>query len=209
MTKRLSILGKMPFLEAAENRATFFARIAQIYPTRDPRYKEIERAYNAAKDAFRGKNREGGERYFEHLRAVALILIVYLRIKDHRIICAALLHDVVEDIEHWTIARVAAEFGDYVALLVEYLTKPPLELYGGSKALRDKAYHDRFDSAPREFFLIKLADRLHNLITLGACSAEKRARKIEETKLHYLPYAERELILLHEIEGVIEELVAV
>lgn len=192
------------FLVSAENRESFFRRIRRFLPERDPRYQLIRRAYGVAKDAFRHIHRERGERYFEHLRAVALILIDHLRVRDHTLIIAALLHDIVEDVEHWTIARVDAEFGSEVALLVEWLTKPNKKEYP-CKEERDRVYHDRFRFAPRKFFFIKLADRLHNLLTLDGCSAEKRLRKIEETRREYLPYAERELILLHELEAALEE----
>ena len=112
------------FLKEAENRETFFRRIALIFPTLDPRYRLIERAYNDAKEAFRGIQRESGERYFEHIRAVALIVVDYLRVRDADLIVAALLHDIVEDRDDWTIARVQDEYGERVALLVEYLSKP-------------------------------------------------------------------------------------
>ena len=196
---------RLAFLSAAENRKSFFKRIAFCYPSSDYRYKAIERAYNCAKDAFRGISREGGPRYFEHIRAVALILIVYLRVTDYRIIIAALLHDIVEDIPSWTIERVRNEFGDEVAVLVDFLTKPALKDFV-SEQERDEVYHSRFRFAPREFFLLKLSDRLHNLLTLDACSKEKQLRKIEETRRHYLPYAETHLILLHEIEEAIEDI---
>lgn len=197
---------KFSFLSSAENRASFFNRIAQYYPKSDSRYREVERAYNFAKDAFRGRFRDGGkERYFEHIRAVTLFLIVYVRVTDHRLIIAALLHDIVEDIPSWTIERVRTEFGDYVATLVDYLSKPSKKEFP-SKEERDRVYHCRFCFAPREFFLIKLCDRLHNLITLGTCTEEKRRRKIEETRSYYLPYATTHFILLHEIEDAIANL---
>lgn len=199
-----TILEKMTFLSGTENRETFFKRVGELFPTLDPRYQAIEKAYNASKDAFRDEKREGGDRYFEHLRAVALILIVHLRIKDHQIIIAALLHDIVEDIPSWDIIRVKAEFGHEIALLVEWLTKPPISKFNESKEDRDGFYHKRFESAPREFFLIKLADRLHNLITLHSCPPEKIIRKIEETKRYYLPYAEKHCILIHELEHAIK-----
>jgi len=193
----------MTFLKAAENRDSFFRRIARFFPPLDHRYKLIERAYNDAKDAFREIYREDGTRYFEHLRAVALILIEYLRVKDYRLIVAALLHDIVEDSSYWTIDRVRAEYGDEVALLVAWLTKPSKEEFE-SKEARDEMYHGRFRFAPRDFFLIKLADRLHNIISLWACNAEKRARKIAETSAYYLPYAEEHLILYHELLEALE-----
>jgi GTP pyrophosphokinase len=188
----------MGFLSAAENRESFFRRIALFYPKSDPRYIDIERAYNTAKDAFRGIDREGGERYFEHIRAVALILIDYLRVKDHHLIIAALLHDIVEDIPSWNVDRVRVEFGDYVAYLVDYMTKPSKDEYP-DKEEREFVYHFRFKSAPREFFLLKLSDRLHNLLTLGYCTPEKISRKLRETEDHYIHYAETHFILYHEL----------
>lgn len=196
----------MNFLKVAENRETFFRRISFFYPKLDPRYQLIQKAYNDAKDAFRGLYRDDQEtRYFEHIRAVTLILIDYLRITDHEMIIAALLHDIVEDIPSWTIGRVQAEFGERVAFLVEYLTKPPKDEYT-SKEERDRVYHSRFRFAPREFFLLKLADRFHNVITLWNCDEEKRKRKIEETRKYYLPHAEDHFILYHELHEAIEAL---
>lgn len=188
----------MTFLTAAENRESFFRRIAYLFPASDPRYKKIEEAYDDAKDAFREISRDDGERYFEHIRAVVLILIDYLRVKDHKLIIALLLHDIVEDIPSWTIERVRNKYGNKVARYVDYMTKPPLDKFA-SKAERDKAYHDRFKRAPRKFFLLKLSDRLHNVITLRGCTPEKMRRKIEETIAHYLPYAEKHFILYYEL----------
>ena len=126
-------------------------------------------------------------------------MLDYLRVRDHEIIVAALLHDIVEDKVEWSIERVKNEYGERIALLVEYLSKPSRKDYPDD-AEREKVYHSRFESAPREFFLIKLADRFHNVYTLWACTKKKRARKIEETRKFYLPQAERHQILIHEIE---------
>lgn len=175
-----------------ESRETFFLRIARIYPETDYRYKLIVKAYNTAKDAFRDINREGGERYFEHLRSVTLILVDHLRIKDHDLICAGILHDIVEDIPSWTVERVALEFNTNIASLVDWLTKTD-----------GNNYNQRLAFAPRDVKIIKLADRLHNLTTLWSCSKEKRIRKIDETRRYYLPLAEQEIVLIHEIEQAI------
>jgi hypothetical protein len=115
---------RMPFLSGAENRDTFFRRVAKFLPELDPRYQGICKAYEIAKDAFREIERDGGERYFEHLRAVALILLEYLEIEDYEVVIAALLHDIVEDKPEWDIQRIRNEFGDRVALLVSYLSQP-------------------------------------------------------------------------------------
>ncbi len=199
-------LPRMDFLNAAENRETFLRRISYLFPTLDPRYQAIEKAYNAAKDGFRGKFRDDKEtRYFEHVRAVALIIIDYLKIKDYEVIVAALLHDIVEDVPSWTIDRIRIDFGNRVALLVQYMTKPPKDAYD-TVAERDAVYHSRFEFAPRDFFFIKLADRLHNMLTLWNCTEEKQKRKIAETRAHYLPFAERHVILYHELCSAIEML---
>lgn len=190
-------------LKEAENRETFFRRIASFLPPMDPRYKLIEKAYDAAKDAFRDQKRDDGRRYFEHLRAVAIILIDYLRVRDHILIIVALLHDIVEDKPSWPIERVRLEFGDEVALLLDYCSKPSGKEYSGEERL--KVYHARFAYAPRSFFLIKLSDRLHNMLTIWECSPEKIERKIEETRRHYLPYAEKHVILIHELEEALKE----
>lgn len=202
-----AVLEKMPFLSEAESKETFFRRIASFLPPMDNRYRLIEKAYNAVEEAFQDIKREGGEEYPTHLRATCLIALEYLRIEDYILLCVALLHDVVEDIAYWTIERVRIEFGDEVALYLSYATKPSAEEFPGlTEEERVEIYHHRFELAPREFFYIKLADRFHNLITLWDSSPEKRVRKVEETKLYYLPYARKHLILLHELEAAIESL---
>lgn len=179
----------LKILKAAENRETFFRRILMFYPASDSRYKLIEKAYNDAKDAFRKKKRDSGERYFEHLRAVTLIVMDYLMISDYIIICAALLHDIVEDCPEWTYERVRKEYGEDIAYWVDWMTKP---------------YFKKLQNAPRIFFIIKLADRLHNMITIWSCAPEKIQRKIIETEQLYLPYAAKKMILYHELLEAVE-----
>lgn len=199
------MLRRMTFLRAAENRESFFRRIKLFFPPLDPRYKAIERAYQCAKDAFREKLREDGGQYFEHLRAVALIQIDYLRLTDYELIIAGLLHDIVEDIPSWNIERVQKEFGERVAYFVQYATKPSKKEYPNEKD-RNRLYHLRLRLAPREFFLVKLPDRLHNILTLDACPREKQIRKVEETYRYYMPYAEQHFILVHALEEALERI---
>ncbi len=186
------------------DREGFFRIVASIYPTLDWRYQIIEKAYNDAKKAFEGKYRDSGERYFEHLRAVALIVMLYLRVKDYKLIVAALLHDIVEDCEEWTIERVMKEYGEEVASLVEWTTKPKETFPEKRDYLR--IYYERFSVAPREFFLIKMADRLHNLLTIWPLGEAHIKKKIQETKNYFLHYAEKHFILIHELEAIIWEL---
>jgi guanosine-3',5'-bis(diphosphate) 3'-pyrophosphohydrolase len=196
---------KLKFLlSKAENRTSFFERIAEIFPPTDERYLLIEKAYNMAKDAFRNVKRDEGVRYFEHLRAVALILIVYLRVRDADLIAATLLHDIVEDIEGWTNERVAREFNPRVALFVYWVTKPKLGGRFKTKDDVDRKYHRMLRDAPREGILIKAPDRLHNLITMWNQDKERMRRKVSETKDFILPLLEKHQILIHEIEDVLK-----
>lgn len=193
---------KKKLVKPLENKRTFFKRISEIYSVYDWRYKLIEKAYDDAKDAFREKYREGGERYFEHLRGTTLILIDYLGIRDYRLIIAALLHDIVEDIPSWIIQRVCREYDKKIALLVDYVSKPSEKDYPDKKK-RNQVYHDKLGNAPRKAIILKLADRWHNLLTLWACPVEKILRKIEETRKYYLPLAKKHNILFHELESAI------
>jgi (p)ppGpp synthase/HD superfamily hydrolase len=188
------------------DRKGFFQLVDQRFPRGSAEYQLIERAYNTAKNAFRSHEREGGERYFEHLRAVALILMVHMRIRDANIIAASLLHDIVEDIDDWSQDRIAVEFNRVVAQLVWWVTKPDVLEYEGDKEARNRAYHQNLNLAPREAIMIKLADRLHNLITLWDVDAEKQRRKVRETQDFYLSLAEKEIILIHEIEQALIEI---
>ena len=193
-------------IESRTDRQTFFQLVDQRFPRGSAEYQLIERAYSTAKDAFRTLQREGGERYFEHLRSVALILMVHMRVRDANIIAAALLHDIVEDIANWSQDRVAVEFNRAVALLVWWVTKPNLVEFDNDKEERNRIYHQNLNRAPREAIIIKLADRLHNLITLWDVDAEKQLRKVRETQDFYLSLAEKEIILIHEIEQALNEI---
>lgn len=202
MLKKLNRL-----LSASESKETFFKRIEKLYSKYTKEYRYIERAYDDAEEAFRDKLRDGGEEYFSHLRAVAIILIDYLYVferKDlnipaYQIIAAALLHDMVEDCPKWTLDKILRDYGRDVALLLDYVSKRPKSQFKNVSEQR-KFYHDRFITAPIEFFLIKLADRLHNQMTLWCCDKEKVSFKIYETKEYYIPWAKKWGILAHELE---------
>ena len=207
LTKVKVILGiDPPFLmNESDTRKWFFQRVERKFSPYSKEHRKIELAYDDAERAFRDKLRDSGERYFQHIVSVAIIVLDYLRICDVDSIVAALLHDIVEDTD-WMLDEIARKYGDNVANLLFFLTKPRKEEFGGSKELRDHLYHERFRMAPREFFFIKLSDRLHNLLTLWDCDEEKFERKVRETELYYLYYAERECILIHELEAAIQEL---
>jgi GTP pyrophosphokinase len=186
-----------------ENRERFFARIERLWSPDSSSFQLIERAYDTAKEALRGIEREEGVRYFEHARGVALVLLDRLCTNDAIAVALALLHDVVEENPNeWDVERIQSEFGDIIAHEVHMLTKPrsiwELTEWG-------LLYHASFWYAPRRVVTVKLADRYHNLTTLHYCSLAKQLRKREETRIHYLPLARYWNVLAREIEALLDE----
>lgn len=193
-------------VDGSEDKDTFFARVEEHFFPRSSQYKKIEKAYETAKNAFRNKKRDTGERYFEHLRSVALIIMCHLQIYDVDLICAALLHDIVEDCkEEWTMERLQSEFGERVAMLVEQVTNPDENDFGSKEAMLEYLHH-RQENMCRDAAIIKLADRFHNMFTLWQpVRLEKIERKLRETKEHYLKkLARKHQILLLELRWIIE-----
>ncbi len=197
------LMPKLSFLTSgAETSESFFRRIGQLYPKNDARYKLIEKAYDVARKEFRDILRDSGERYFEHLRATALILILYLRVWDANVIAAMLLHDIIEDIEGWTYERVALDFNIEVAEMVFWVSKPAPDGEIVTEENLDRIFFQRLWHAPRIAVVKKAVDRLHNLIT--SWDETKVKEKIRETRDFLIPIFGHHQILVHEIEGVID-----
>lgn len=192
-------------LDKAVTKEAFFARIGEIWPIYSKKYRMVERAYDAMERDFAHVKRDNGDLYFEHLRASALIAIVYMRVRSANVICAILLHDSVEDLpKKWSFERIAAEFNRKIANLVYYVTKPVKNGNHETNADVDRRYHRRLQKAPRKAICIKLADRLHNIITIWGQDAERIRRKVSETKDFILPLAEKYHMLVHEFEDVLD-----
>jgi guanosine-3',5'-bis(diphosphate) 3'-pyrophosphohydrolase len=161
--------------------------------------RKIRFAYFVAEKAHLGQTRNSGEAYIFHPLAVARIL-VDLRMDDDTI-CAALLHDVLEDTEV-TAEELKSEFGDDVVQLVEGVTKLTFKDQAElSDRQRVAAETTRTAETLRKMLLamakdfrvmvIKLADRLHNMQTLDALSPQRKARIANETLNVYAPLAAR------------------
>lgn len=195
------------FMGMIRNKADFFTMIGRIYEPGSFQYRLIQEAYKDAKEAFRKKYRENGERYFEHLRAVVIIMVMYLGVKDYRLIIAGLLHDIVEDTD-WTVEMVRDKYGAYVSHIIFYVTKPDEKLFNSWEEMT-AAYEKQLMSAPGylRIHLIKLADRLHNTMTLWACDWGKQARKIKETIDFYLRWAKETGVLYEELSQAINMIV--
>lgn len=162
---------------SVENRETFFARLRPILAP--SALQDVKVAYALAKHAHRWQTRkekdEDGNpiRYFEHLRATALILIDDLAIVDHEMVVACLMHDSLEDAEE-TIDDGMLEhlFGADVAVMVKLLTKAPKEGY----------YERLMKHGTWKTWFVKGCDRLSNLRTLKGCSPEFQAKQLAETR---------------------------
>lgn len=196
-------------IDSYKDRETYFALVGRYFPYGSRDYLLIEDAYDTAKAAFKNEKRDGGERYFEHLRGTSLIVMEYMRVRDAEVIAATLLHDLTEDIEGWAQERVALKFTPRISELVWWVTKPDVNIFNGDKEARNRAYHENLRRAPREAIIIKLADRMHNLLTLWDTNIDKQLRKIRETQDFYLPLAELHILLIHEIEAALDELMHV
>lgn len=183
------MLKQLQFLDTNENRDTFFRRVHQFVLPYHEDALLIAKAYRVSKDAFRGKKRARGERYFEHCRAVPLIIMDVFGVWDKELVMAALLHDAIEDCGY-TQEKIALTFGENVATLVDGVSIPAGNF--ASREERMEAYHQKFLAAVRKdvrVLLIKLADRLHNLSTCHSLSRDAQVKNVKETEVFYIPLA--------------------
>lgn len=149
----------------------------------------IREAFEFACEAHAGQKRKSGEPYIVHPIEVASIVARELELGANPVI-AAFLHDVVEDTK-FTIDDIQKRFGKDVAFLVGVLTKQSKEHYEMSKQVDN--YKQMLDSIHYNIraLLIKLADRLHNMRTLGSMPAHKQMKIAGETDFFYAPLANR------------------
>jgi guanosine-3',5'-bis(diphosphate) 3'-pyrophosphohydrolase len=150
----------------------------------------LTRVYDVANRAHEGQRRASGESYIEHPLAVAGILADLEM--DRQTVAAALLHDVVEDTSI-TAEEVAAEFGDEIASLVEGVTKLTRIPYQSKEEAQVENLRKMFMAMAKDIrvIIIKLADRLHNMRTLGSLPASKQSAIARETLDIYTPIAHR------------------
>ena len=154
-------------------------------------YKKIKIAWNFAQNAHKGQLRGSGESYFTHPVSVAQILSD-LNL-DLNTIITGLLHDVVEDCGV-SISKISSIFGDEVALLVDGVTKlTKLELQS-ERSKQAENFRKLFLATSNDIrvLLVKLADRTHNMRTIGGISdIEKRQKIAQETLEVFAPLSER------------------
>ena len=168
------------------------------------RVEIITKAFNFANQAHKGIKRRSGEPYIMHPIAVAKIVCNEIGLGSTSI-CAALLHDVVEDTDY-TVEDIENIFGPKIAQIVDGLTK----ISGGIFGDRASAQAENFKkllltmSDDIRVILIKIADRLHNMRTLGSMLPNKQFKIAGETLYIYAPLANR--LGLYKIKTELENL---
>ena len=165
--------------------------------------ERIHAAYETAKNAHEGQTRSSGEPYITHPVSVACILAdLHL---DCEAIMAALLHDVVEDTPV-TGDQLRQLYGDTVANLVSGVTKLDKLQFSDYREAQAENFRKMIMAMVSDIrvILIKLADRTHNMRTIGSLRPDKRRRIARETQEIYAPIANR--LGIHSIKDELEEL---
>ncbi|MFT5313061.1 MAG: guanosine-3',5'-bis(diphosphate) 3'-pyrophosphohydrolase, partial [Paraglaciecola sp.] len=151
---------------------------------------ETQRAFVVARDAHNGQMRSSGDPYITHPVAVAGILANMGL--DHETLMAALLHDVIEDTDH-SKEDLSEQFGLVVSDLVEGVSKLDKIHFSSTEEAQAANFRKMMMAMVQDIrvILIKLADRTHNMRTLGSLRPDKRRRIARETLEIYAPIAHR------------------
>ncbi|WP_404391725.1 bifunctional GTP diphosphokinase/guanosine-3',5'-bis pyrophosphate 3'-pyrophosphohydrolase [Pseudoalteromonas phenolica] len=163
----------------------------------------VQKAYVVAREAHEGQTRSSGEPYITHPVEVTQIL-ASMRL-DHETLMAALMHDVIEDTD-FSKQDLAEIFGNTVAELVEGVSKLDKLSFKDKKEFQAENYRKMIMAMTQDIrvILIKLADRTHNMRTLGALRPDKRRRIARETLEIFAPIANR--LGIHDIKNELEDL---
>lgn len=220
MNGRLAKIRRL--LERYASKQSLFRHLEEhLFRRTDHRYRVIRDAYELAEREFADVRRESGEPYMTHLHAVVVIGVIYAGIRDYRVICALILHDIQEEFwTKWPTYKIAARFGRSIAKIVDECTIIPHLHYFASEEDRAAYYYTRIRRShavkPRMrgkmrrvhtgSIRVKLCDRLHNIITL--CFIRDRARRLyktRETKIHLLDLARKYQFLYKELCAALRE----
>lgn len=191
MSAKPSVASELDFIQESEPKLTIDDLCFAAANYLEPRQVElIRRAYAFADSSHEGQTRRSGERYITHPLAVAHVLAMMHM--DYECIMAGLLHDVIEDTDY-TRDDLSHEFGEEVAELVEGVTKLAKATFKTREHAQAENLRKMLLAMSRDIrvIIVKLADRLHNMRTLGHLRPAKRRRIALETLDIYVPIAQR------------------
>jgi guanosine-3',5'-bis(diphosphate) 3'-pyrophosphohydrolase len=190
--RRGGLLSRLPFVSSGpaepQSLDSLLRKVRAYNPKADVR--EVQRAFEFAADSHQGQLRQSGEPFIHHPLGVAHILSDLGM--DTTTLEAALLHDVVEDTD-LSLEDVRREFGDEVTAIVDGLTKLDRIEYRSREQEQAENVRKMIVAMARDIrvLIIKLADRLHNMRTLGSMPRRKQEAKAVETLEIYSPLAHR------------------
>jgi RelA/SpoT family (p)ppGpp synthetase len=196
-----SLLSFLPGGRRSPGISQLIAKLEEYLPPEQ--VERVQEAYEVANAAHKGQKRLTGEPYITHPVAVAGILAdLHL---DGQTICAALLHDVIEDTPTAK-DEILARFGREVAEIVDGVSKLDKVQFKSRKEAQAESFRKMILAMVRDIrvIMVKLADRTHNMRTLGAMPTPKRRRIALETLDIYAPIANR--LGIHSIKLELEEL---
>ncbi|MBN1544436.1 bifunctional (p)ppGpp synthetase/guanosine-3',5'-bis(diphosphate) 3'-pyrophosphohydrolase [Candidatus Woesearchaeota archaeon] len=190
---------------AFESQPITFEEFVSLVRAHNPHadFAKIEKAYRFAEKAHKGQKRAAGEDFFIHPSEVARILIQLKA--DTATICAALLHDTVEDTST-SLDTVRKEFGSEVTDLVEGVTKITGQWFESKEEYKAENLRKILLATTKDVrvIMIRLADRLHNMRTLATFRSDKRRRIAQETMEIYAPIAHK--FGMWKLKGELEDL---
>ena len=199
---------KLTEQEAADEKLINEAYEKLIHDYQNSRHRQkidlIGKAFNFARQAHKGVRRLSGEPYIMHPIAVAQIVCSEIGLGSTSI-CAALLHDVVEDTD-FTVEDIENMFGAKIAQIVDGLTKISGGIFGEQASAQAENFKKLLLTMSEDIrvILIKIADRLHNMRTLDSQPANKQYKIAGETLYLYAPLAHR--LGLYKIKSELENL---
>lgn len=189
----------------AESYETLYFTLCDIIKKHAPNtnFDMIEKAYNLALDAHKDQKRISGMPYILHPLNVA-VTVAEMEL-DWQSVCAALLHDVVEDTDYTT-EDISEMFGPQVAELVDGVTKLEKIQFSSKEEREMENLRKMFLAMAKDIrvIIIKFADRLHNMTTLISMSEEKQREKARETLNIFAPLAHR--LGMYKIKWELEDL---
>ncbi len=160
-----------------------FENLLKIIREYNPEEEIITKAYYFAEEHFKGKLRDSGEPFITHPLFVAMMAAKFFK-ADRDFVIACLLHDTIEDCKNVTLEEISELFGPKVAFMVDGVTRDPS--FNTGDKLREQLLNEqrmlRYMVEDIRVFLIKILDRIHNLMTLDTLNGEeKKQRKAKES----------------------------